>query len=119
VDVISFSDTDSTNDLREYVVVLTHGKEHVNIVAQASIPELASATLVNFLDKSVIEELKKIYDPLGERIKSRKIDKGKSGGGTARVKKSRNIVVPDPDSDRDKESVLVQTGSDVNNRALV
>jgi hypothetical protein len=124
VDVISFSDTDppdSTDGLRKYVVVLTHGKEHVSIVAQASISEIASDTLVKFLDKSVMEELKKVYDPLEERIKSRKIEKGKSatGRGTARVKKSRDIVVPDPDSDREKESVLVQAGSDVNNRAFI
>jgi hypothetical protein len=102
VDVISFSDTDprdSTDDLRKYVVVLTHGKDHVNIV----------------------EALKKIYEPLEERIRSRKTEKGKSatGRGTARVKKSRDIVVPDPDSDREKESVLVQAGSDVNNRAFI
>jgi hypothetical protein len=56
VDVISFSDTDppdSTDDLRKYVVVLTHGKEHVSIVAQASISEIASDTLVKFWIKAL------------------------------------------------------------------
>jgi hypothetical protein len=70
-------------------------------------------TLSYCLHQSVLADVQKVYQPLGESIANRKIKKGKGvvSSGTARAKKSREIVLRDPDPERDGESVVVQVGS--------
>jgi hypothetical protein len=84
-------------------MILTHGKKDVSVVAQAWADKKGEETLSYCLHQSVLADVQEMYQPLGESIANRKIEKGKGvkSSGTVRAKKSREIVLQDPDLERD------------------